>query len=101
MLSKRLREAHDRLNCRVEASGFKSDEQRDAEIVEAMTLCWRAADEIERLRAGRNRAEGALRTVQFRLRAAKQTGCLNLGWYDILEAVDTALPATPSPADAS
>ncbi len=46
-----LREAHDRINCLVDSAGFKSQAQLDQDVEGAMALCWKAADEIERLRA--------------------------------------------------
>lgn len=45
-LVERLREAHDRLNCLVDAGGrrFKTPEERDSECEQASALCWKAAD---------------------------------------------------------
>lgn len=63
-LVEELRRHHDRLNCHVEeisGTRFKTDTERDAEIESAMSLCWRAADEITRLTARVAELEGGIK----------------------------------------
>ena len=76
-----LRRHHDRLNCRIEeisGTRFKTDSERDAEIELAMSLCWKAADEITRLTARVEKLEEALmpfaRSAEYIDRLAQKYG---------------------------
>ena len=45
----------------ISGTRFKTDTERDAEIESAMSLCWRAADEITRLTARVAELEGGIK----------------------------------------
>lgn len=61
---KRLRDLHDRMNCRVLPDGhFKTLWDRDTDCQIALKDAWDAAEEIERLRAENESMKHAIRKV--------------------------------------
>ena len=94
-LVKDLRRHHDRLNCRVEeisGTRFKTDSERDAEIVLAMSLCWKAADEITRLTARVAELEKALNDIQACAEASAY-GRYHIICHNCADTIETAKQA--------